>query len=128
MRLWPANKPSLPRVTAPCPAHDGRDRRTAGHQRFYVSRAVDDKWAGRRACCVAGFLRWWIGRSSGRPVAYETVKKKFKLWLGLKTGRPLSDAAIEKALQEEGIDIKRRTVASTGKNGHPKFRVEGSLD
>ena len=79
-----------------------------------VSRAVDDKWAEtpRGMLCLRDFFVGGLVDRQGRPVAYETVKKKVQALVeGEDRRRPLSDASIEKALQEEGIDIKRRTVA-----------------
>lgn len=79
-----------------------------------VSRAVDDKWAEtpRGMLCLRDFFVGGLVDRQGRPVAYETVKKKVQALVeGEDRRRPLSDASIEKALQDEGIDIKRRTVA-----------------
>ncbi|MAV55226.1 MAG: RNA polymerase sigma-54 factor [Phycisphaerae bacterium] len=87
-----------------------------------VSRAVDDKWAEtpRGMLCLRDFFVGGLVDREGRPVAYETVKKKVQALVDAEDRRrPLSDAAIEKALQEEGIDIKRRTVA--------KYREELSI-
>ena len=58
------------------------------------------------------FFNSGLSRSNGHEIASESVRDKIRQIIGSEDPRkPLSDKKISSMLQEQGIDIARRTVA-----------------
>jgi len=79
-----------------------------------ISRAVADKYAdtpwGIRA--LRDFFLGGTETSDGEEVSWDRVRVRLKAAIDAEDKRkPLSDAALQKRLKEEGIDVARRTVA-----------------
>lgn len=80
-----------------------------------VSRTVQDKWVLTSWGCFP--LKYFFSArleasSAGAPRSAQSVKARIKELIDGEDSRsPYSDAALTKVLNEEGVDIKRRTVA-----------------
>lgn len=79
-----------------------------------VSRVVSNKYmhTPRGLFLMKYFFHSGIDSSSGEDISSLAVKKKIKTYIeGEDPRKPLSDSKIMKILNEEGINIARRTVA-----------------